>query len=283
MKRIIRKYVPLSTRRRIRDLREAGNDAMHEVWDRIRGKQAELIPPERLVFVGKGDFIAIGNEFRSILVRYAGLKSGDRVLEVGCGIGRMAIPLIDLLSENGRYEGFDIVRRGIRWAQRNITSRHPNFRFQLADIRNQEYNPRGRFKASEYRFPFENDSFDVVFLTSVFTHMLPSEVHHYLNEIHRVLRPGGVCLITWFILNEESRSLLAQGKSEVDFRYSFENCLTTSLTTPEDAMGYPEEFVRELYSQAGLVLRDPILYGSWCARTLFLSNQDVCIADKAPG
>jgi SAM-dependent methyltransferase len=255
---------------------------MHEVWDRIRGKQAELIPPERLVFVGKGDFIAIGNEFRSILVRYAGLKSGDRVLEVGCGIGRMAIPLIDLLSESGRYEGFDIVRRGIRWAQRNITSRHPNFRFQLADIRNQEYNPRGRFKASEYRFPFENDSFDVVFLTSVFTHMLPSEVHHYLNEIHRVLRPGGVCLITWFILNEESRSLLAQGKSEVDFRYSFENCLTTSLTTPEDAMGYPEEFVRELYSQTGLVLRDPIHFGSWCARTSFLSNQDVCIADKAP-
>ena len=41
---------------------------------------------------------------------------------------------------------------------------------------------------------------DVAFLTSVFTHMLPEDVEHYLDELARVLKPGGRTLITWFLL-----------------------------------------------------------------------------------
>jgi len=264
----------------VRDYRDVIEDFFHDLRNRILGKEFDETPPEHLIFVGKGDFVAIGNEFRGHLVKLAGLRANHRVLEVGCGIGRMAIPLFEVLSENGSYEGFDIVPRGIRWTQRYITPKHPNFRFQLADIRNKEYNPRGRFLATEYRFPYESDSFDVVFLTSVFTHMLPDEVAAYLAEIHRVMKPGGVCLITWFILNEESRLLISHGKAALKFEYSIGDCLTTNLTTPEDAMCYPQDLVADLYSGAGLNLQYPIHFGSWCARPQYLSTQDFCIASK---
>ena len=54
-------------------------------------------------------------------------------------------------------------------------------------------------------FPCADNSFDLVFLTSVFTHMFAGDVENYLSEISRVLKPGGKCLITWFLLDEVSR------------------------------------------------------------------------------
>ena len=64
----------------------------------------------------------------------------------------------------------------VDWAQRTITARYPNFTFQNADIFNKWYNPGGAFAASEYRFPYDDESFDFIFLTSVFTHMLAPDV-----------------------------------------------------------------------------------------------------------
>lgn len=72
---------------------------------------------------------------------------------MGCGIGRMAIPLTEYLSEEGSYEGFDVVRRGVKWCQENITTRCPNFRFRLADVYNELTIPRGntRYEATASR------------------------------------------------------------------------------------------------------------------------------------
>jgi ubiquinone/menaquinone biosynthesis C-methylase UbiE len=171
---------------------------MVDAFDLVLGRRSELTPPRRLMFVGGGDFRTIGNEFLAYLKQLAELQPDHRVLEAGCGIGRMAVPLLGYLSDKGSYEGFDVVRHGIQWCSKHITTKYPNFRFQLADIRNKEYNPEGQLTASRYRFPYESSSFDVAFLTSVFTHMLPVEVSNYLTEVHRVLKPGGRCLLLGF-------------------------------------------------------------------------------------
>jgi SAM-dependent methyltransferase len=82
-----------------------------------------------------------------------------------------------------------------------------NFQFYQIDIYDKHYNPAGHCKASEYRFPFPDDSFDFVMLGSVFTHMLPDGVRNYLSEIRQVLAPGGRCMISYFFLNDETRRL----------------------------------------------------------------------------
>ena len=70
-----------------------------DVFDTVRGRRPDLVPPRRLSFVGAGDFTAIGLEFLRYFQDLGGLRPTDHVLDVGCGIGRMALPLTGYLSK----------------------------------------------------------------------------------------------------------------------------------------------------------------------------------------
>jgi ubiquinone/menaquinone biosynthesis C-methylase UbiE len=221
-----------------------------------------------------------GEEFLRYYMELCKLKPNEKILDVGCGIGRKTIPLTRYLDENGRYEGFDIVKVGIDWCRKRISTKYPNFHFQLSDVFNKRYNPKGKYKASEYRIPFENESFNFVVLGSVFTHMLPNDMENYLAEIARVLKKGGRCLISFFLLNRESLELINANKSTLDFKYEKGEYRTVNANTPEDAVCYDESFVLGLYEKYGLKIIEPIHYGAWCERRNFLSYQDIIIATK---
>src|SRR5262249_46142163 len=177
----------------------------------------DLYPPAELIeyVSGVSDLAqsrAIGELHLEMFVRHGRLKPSDRVLDVGCGAGRVALVLARYLT-SGSYDGFDISRASIDWCQENITPRWPNFRFQLADVYNEFYNPAGRSRPRRYRFPYPSATFDFVFLTSVFTHMLPHDLIPYLSEIARVMKPGGRCLITFFLHNPETAANIRAGRS----------------------------------------------------------------------
>jgi SAM-dependent methyltransferase len=244
-------------------------------------KEVQLAPPEdHLNFVGGGNFLEIGNEFFGYFRDLAGLKPTDRVLDVGCGIGRMAFPLTGYLSRKGSYEGFDIVPHGIQWCTEHITSRYPKFKFQLADIRNKWYNANGGVVAADFRFPYDDNSFDFVFLTSVFTHLLQREMENYISEIARVLKPDGCCFATWFFINEESEELMKKGRSTLDFKHAVEGCRTVNSSVPEEAVAYAQECVCDQYKRNGMNHHLRIHYGSWCGRTEHVSYQDILIGWK---
>src|SRR6058998_2088843 len=109
----------------------------------LTGKADPELPPLRMRFVGMGDFRAIGEEMLNLLVHYGGLRRTDRVLDIGSGIGRVAIPLTRYLEPSATYDGFDIVKSGVDWCRGHITPRHPNFRFHLVGVRSSEYRSRG--------------------------------------------------------------------------------------------------------------------------------------------
>ena len=246
----------------------------------ILGKRPKLIPPRRIRgAAGDGDFMVTGEEFLGYFVDLGGLRPHHRILDVGSGNGRMAVALTKLLV-TGSYEGFDIVQRGIDWSTKVISSEFPNFHFQVADVYNRSYHPAGKQKASEYRFPFANESFDFVILTSVFTHMLPDDMVHYFSEISRVLRKGGTTLISYFLINEESSSLIDRRYSKLDFSYAADGYRCISQAHPEDAIAFSEATIRNLYQSHGFQIVEPVRYGSWCGRDEFLSFQDIIIGKK---
>lgn len=167
---------------------------------RWRSRAADLPTPDATrIHVGDGDFRAIGEEFVNHLIDYAGLGPDDRVLDVGCGIGRIAIPLTQYLGPAGRYLGFDVVADAIAWCREHVAPLHAGFRFETLDVRHPLYNPSGARAASETRWPAGDASVDVVLIASVFTHLTETEAAWFLAETARVLKPGGHCLSSWFL------------------------------------------------------------------------------------
>ncbi|MCL5029007.1 MAG: class I SAM-dependent methyltransferase [Bacteroidetes bacterium] len=226
------------------------------------------------------EFKKNGEEFLNYFIKLCELQPNERILDVGSGIGRKAIPLTKYLDSTSRYEGLEIVEVGVEWCRKHISRAYQNFHFQLADVYNEWYKPNGRFQASEYKFPYENGSFDIIVLGSVFTHMLPKDMENYLSEISRVLRTEGRCLISFFLLTEESLELLQTNKSTLDFKYDIGKYRTVNKIIHEDAVSYHETYILDLYKKNGLNIRKPIHYRSWSGRKEFLSYQDIIIATK---
>ena len=163
------------------------------------------------------------------------------------------------------YEGFDNMRNAVDWCSKSISAKFPNFRFRFEDVRNSAYNPSGRHTADQFRFPYDDDCFDVVFAVSVFTHMVPEEVSNYISEVSRVLRPGGICFITYFLLDEIAIDQLKSTRTLFDFKFDFGFYRLLDVAVPGAAVAYSDDYVRSEYKRFGLEIRE-IIYGSWCER-----------------
>lgn len=156
------------------------------------------------VFTGGGDFLANGLLFKDHFTGLGGLKPDERVLDIGSGLGRMAIPLTDYLTRPDAYEGFDVVREAVDLCTRRITSRYPGFCFTWVPLHNDLYTAGGE-RAADFTFPYADADFDFAWATSVFTHMDRDEVARYLAEARRVMRPGGRFLATFFLMDAEAQ------------------------------------------------------------------------------
>lgn len=251
---------------------------------RIPATVDEMLPPADLYDVGSGDFITIGRGLADALIHHpsCSLRPHESVLDIVCGVGRVAIPLTQYLSAEGRYEGFDVVPRAIAHCRAKITPSYPNFRFVCADVSNSFYNPTGRALASSYRFPYPDESFDVAFAWSVFTHLLPGPSEHYMLEAARVLRRGGRFLATFFLIDDEARKHMEAGRSSVSFRHPYSrDCWVGLPDKPEAVVSYSETSVRGLYAKVGLRLKEPIAWGNWSGRSILGTGfQDQIIAVK---
>ena len=268
MKTRLKQLIPLSLRQEIKR-------QLLKREDRRNPITALRVPPRAETFIGGGNFEKVGDDFFEVLKRH-GMSSNSHVLDVGCGQGRMARPLVGYL-DNGSYTGFDIVGSGIHWCHKHYADIE-NFSFEHAPVYNHRYNKGGTVQASEFVFPYEDNSFDMVFLTSVFTHMFADGVENYLTQIARVLKPGGRCLITWFLINEASESA---DNPFYDFAFDIDDVSkTTTPKNPEAAIAFDENLMRDLYDKVGLDIGD-IEYGTWARPKSEYQLQDMVIGVKA--
>jgi SAM-dependent methyltransferase len=225
----------------------------------------------------------------SVLLRvYGGITRKSAVLEIGCGLGRTAFPLRYVLSSAGSYDGFDICPNKIEFLEQHFHKAYPNFRFIWADIHNTYYNPRGQVRATDYRFPYPDSSFDVVYAGSVFTHMLPEAAANYFQQSARVLKSEGRCLFSLFLLDnyrpEQPRPLgFARSGFNFDHPYGHygDDFAVAEPDNPEQMTAYRLRLIEHLVERAGLELAQAPAPGFWSGSTsTWVGAQDLIVLRK---
>lgn len=278
VKRIVKYLTPVPLKKALK----YGYYSVLDIKDTVTGKSNPNIPPRRLNFVGSEDFLNVANEFFGYFTdpNLGGVEPNHKILDIGSGIGRMAIPFIDYMSDEGAYHGFDIDKRGVHWCQENLSKRHPNFHFEYVDLFNKYYNKKGKLSSSTFDFPYEDNFFNFIFATSVFTHMLTPDVLHYFEEISRVMNAGGRAMATFFVIDELAQKAIEEKRTTCDLKYEYDsNSFYSHKNVPEAEIGFLSSWIEEAAEQSGLTI-EKTLYGSWSGRLNPFSYQDILILRK---
>ena len=173
----------------------------------------------------------------------------------------------------------DAAAEAVAWCRRHIAEADPRFRFHHADIRNSYANPRGRIPASQATLLPWEERFDRIVAFSLFTHLLPDAVARYLAEAARLCRPGGVLVATFFLLDDEARAAIADGRAGRRFPAAHGIARIADPAVPEDAVAYDAQAVMALFDAAGFDVEwRP---GSWCPRSApAFDYQDMVVARR---
>ncbi|MEU9759050.1 class I SAM-dependent methyltransferase [Streptomyces sp. NPDC047985] len=258
----------------------AGLQAL-DLWDTLRGRNHPLLPPRRhRRFIGNGDFLEVGRQITAYMRDELGVGPGHDVLDAGCGAGRIAVPLTDVLTE-GSYLGFDIVPHAVEWCSRTITPRHPNFRFAHVDIRQEIYNPQGTLSAADFRFPAEDAAFDTAALVGLISHLRPAELENYLAESARVLRPGGQCFATAYLVDDTVAANIARGATAFEFTHDHGDYYVHSEEEPTYAIAYRLEHILSVAARHGLRMRRDPRPGTWGVSTRRPASMDLLVLERA--
>ena len=236
------------------------------------------LPPKRDRTAVAVDFLAKAFRSLNLLVGLARLQRDGSILDVGCGVGRITYGLGHYLSASGRYEGFDAVPRWVEWNRQHISSRLPNFRFRLVGVRNGLYSPRSRKHAERLRFPYNDETFDTVLVESVFQHNRVPVVRHYLTEIGRVLRSGGRCVVTSFLLRRGSVAA-DQRADGLDFLHQAEGAWSASEKLPEVGIAFEAVRFEQWVDEAGLDVAE-FHRGEWHGEGPGIAYQDVIVLER---
>lgn len=225
------------------------------------------------------EFRSCGLEFLEHFKKIAALKDGERILDMGCGPGRMAIPITETFPRTS-YDGFDVSKPCIDWCRSSISTSHPDFRFEWADVRNGTYHAGGSQDPSTFRFPYPDDTFDLVIMISVITHLPIAATRNYLIETGRVLKPGGRLFATAFLMDERSVENVQAGRSTLKFVRYQPSFWTVNPGCPEDAGAFEPGLLDQLFDDAKLFLPDGIRRGKWDGGP-GLTGHDLILAKKS--
>jgi len=253
-----------------------------DIIDTFIGKRDQLTPPRGLIYVGQSDYKKTGESLILQLQKANVLMPHFRVLDIGCGIGRVAGQLTKILNEKGSYEGFDVVKSGIDWCNKHINKQFPKFKFQYVELKNDLYNLSTESKAENYAFPYKDEEFDLIVLTSVFTHMMPEDVDNYLKNISRVLKKDGKCFATFIILNPEIRNRIEGNPNCFSLPFNFGNYSLLDKNVKEALIAFEEDYlINELITKNNLTIENTY-YGSWSGlpKEESLGFQDTIILTK---
>ncbi|MBN1967091.1 MAG: class I SAM-dependent methyltransferase [Anaerolineae bacterium] len=167
----------------------------------------------------------------------------EAVLDFGCGCGR-TLRWLAGHAPTVRLHGTDVDAQAIRWCQRHLTFATFAINEPLPPLR------------------YEDATFDLVYALSVFTHLDEPAQHHWLAELRRVTKPGGLVIAT--VLSENAimhlpeagrRALDANGFAGRGFAFVAGDFPRGVMPEWYQVAYHSESYVREIFGRY-FTLRD---------------------------
>ncbi|HTL30288.1 MAG TPA: class I SAM-dependent methyltransferase [Tepidisphaeraceae bacterium] len=156
------------------------------------------------------------------------LSSHRRVLDFGCGCGRI-LRHWRKEAETVHFVGTDYNPVLVEWTRNAFP--------ELEILRNE----------TDLKLPFHNDEFDLIYAISVFTHLDEDRQQFWMNELRRVLRPGGTLLITVhgtsrrYQMKPEQWEAFQAGRMSINFPDATHSNLCSVF--------HPESYIREVLAR----------------------------------
>lgn len=156
-----------------------------------------------------------------------------KILDWGCGPGRIIRHLPEIIGNGCIFYGTDYNEKSINWCNTNIR----NANFNLNTI--------------EAKLPYEENSFDIIYGISIFTH-LSEEMHYaWTGELLRVLKPGGIMFQTLhgdnFLVKLTESEKCRYNKGQIIIRRNVKEGHRTFTAY------HPISFVEKLFSKAKII------------------------------
>ncbi|GDX32875.1 methyltransferase [Actinomycetes bacterium] len=213
---------------------------------RIQGRTA--LPPLQLRrHAGRASIFEAAARQMSDAINRLGLLAPDaNVLDAGCGAAAMALQWQPRMGPDFRYTGFDVHEPSINWCKKHF-AKDPRFTFVYADVSSAYGHATKPLDA--FTFPVEPGTVDFALAKSLFTHLVPTEVEHYLAQTRRALAPTGRALLTAFLFDDTDPTFQTPafpfGEPERAVRWRLQ-------ARPAAAIAYGRTLFTELLQAAGL-------------------------------
>lgn len=174
------------------------------------------------------------NDISTLVSSQMNMQQPIRILDWGCGPGRVIRHLPDLLGKQHAYFGSDYNEKYVEWCKKNISN--------ISFITNELEPP----------LKFESNSFDVVYSLSILTHLSEKSHYSWANEIFRILKPGGI-----FIVSTQGEAFKNKMLENERLRFEKGELVVRSFSKEGHRIFstfQPETFVRKLFASFDIAI-----------------------------
>jgi cyclopropane fatty-acyl-phospholipid synthase-like methyltransferase len=212
----------------------------------VETEDGSILPPVRLRLGGHNfeqdkDYLEGAAHDVRQLEQFAGLKQDDHILDIGCGVGRLATGLAARFDGRVDYVGVDVDAGRIAWCRKHLGAE--KVKFVAIDVANERYNPTGKKVDDRFALPLSDQAFDVIHLFSVFSHLEIDDTIGYLREFRRLLAPSGRVYLTAFI---------EDGVADMEINPDGYGDFPSEWSGPLHCVRYDHTFFDGLVTDAGL-------------------------------
>ncbi|MFD0964992.1 class I SAM-dependent methyltransferase [Pseudofulvibacter geojedonensis] len=190
----------------------------------------------------------------TLFCKHIELKN-KKILDWGCGPGRIIRHLPEVISNNCSFYGTDYNQKSIKWCSENLS--RISFNHNTIDA----------------KLPYSDNEFDVIYGLSIITHLSEDKHYEWFQELYRILKPNGILLLT-----AQGDNFISKLTTEEQESYNNGELIVRGNVTEGHRVYsafHPTPFMQKLFKNANIVdhiIQKPI--DNWIPQDIWIVKKD---------